>query len=263
MATIATADSTTERRPTTGRGPGSAVTPLAPRSDVVRVFAADPDLLAGLDAATAEMLRRRVVAPRLWVEPGEWQPPSPPRESLGLLVVDGLLIRTVELQGRRCPELVGAGDLLRPWDDIDASLAHVTSWTALERASVAVLDMRFCAVVGRWPTVTAQLVKRGIERSRALSVHLAIVHVRHADLRLHMLLWHLADRWGRVTPDGVHLPVRLTHEMLAELVCMRRPTASSALNELARRGDIARREDGTWLLTGRPPCDGEDVGDRA
>ena len=258
MATIATADSTTEGHATSSRRPAGTVAPLGPRADVVRVFDADPDLLAGVDATTAELLRRRVVTPKLWVAPGEWQPPAPLRESLGLLVIDGLITRTVELHGRRCPELVGAGDLLRPWDDVDASLAHVTSWTALERASVAVLDARFCAVVSRWPAITAQLLRRSIERSRVLAVQLAIVHVRHADLRLHMLLWHLADRWGRVTRDGVHLPVRLTHEMLAELACMRRPTASSALNELARRGVIARRDDGTWLLMGPPPSDGGD-----
>jgi len=35
------------------------------RPDVVRVFEHDPDLLAGLDAATAEKLRRRAVARRL------------------------------------------------------------------------------------------------------------------------------------------------------------------------------------------------------
>ena len=30
-----------------------------------------------------------------------------------------------------------------------------------------------------------------------------------------MLLWYLAERWGRVTPDGVIVPLRLTHETLA------------------------------------------------
>lgn len=256
MATIATANSSGERPATTARPPDPAVAALDPRPDMVRVFGAEPGLLADLDGRTGEFLRQRVVVPKLWVEPGAWEPPAREaqmRGSLGLLVIDGLLVRTVELHGRRCPELVGAGDLLRPWDDIDASLGSVTSWTALDRASVAVLDDRFSAVAARWPSITAQLLTRSIRRSRSLAVNLAIVHVRHAYLRLHMLLWHLADRWGRVTPDGVHLPVRLTHEMLAELACMRRPTASSALNALARRGEIARRDDGTWLLTGSPP----------
>ncbi|MBW3653606.1 MAG: hypothetical protein KY433_08440, partial [Actinobacteria bacterium] len=110
MATIAIPDSRPEGHPTTSCGPAGTVAPTGPRADVVRVFGADPDLLAGLDATTAELLRRRVVAPKLWLAPGEWQPPSPARDSLGLLVIDGLITRTVELHGRRCPELVGAGD---------------------------------------------------------------------------------------------------------------------------------------------------------
>ena len=256
MATIATANRTRER--IAGGAPcgDPRVASLSASPDLVRVFSLEPDLLEGLDATAAEFLTQRTVVTKLWVEPGRWDPP--PRQgrhgdALGLLVLDGLLMRNVELHGRCCPELVGAGDLLRPWDDLDATLVHDVSWTALTRASLALLDERFLAIVGRWPSIMDALLKRSIHRSRSLAINLAIVHVRHAELRLHMLFWHLADRWGRVTPDGVHLPLRLTHEMLAELACMRRPTASSALNTLARRGELTRRDDGTWLLVGSPP----------
>jgi hypothetical protein len=37
------------------------------------------------------------------------------------------------------------------------------------------------------------------------------------------------DRWGRVTPEGVRIPLRLRHHMLAELVAVRRPSATAAL----------------------------------
>jgi hypothetical protein len=67
-------------------------------------------------------------------------------------------------------------------------------------------------------------------------VTLAIVHQARVDVRLHMLFWHLAARWGRVRADGVALPLRLTHSVLAELVAARRPTVTSALTDLARRG---------------------------
>lgn len=231
------------------------------RSDLVRVLDEDPDLLGGLDPRATDLLRRRVTVPKLWLEPGPWKPPTDQDDLdgwFGLLVLDGLMIRSLHLDGRECPELVGPGDLLRPWDGNgeDGSIQTQVRWTTLDRTTVAVLDERFAAAVCRYPTIMSELLARSIQRSRALAFHLAIVHIRHAETRLHMLLWHLADRWGRVTPDGVHVPLALTHERLAHLVCMRRPTASTALQRLVRAGEVKRRPDGTWLLTGSPPTAG-------
>jgi hypothetical protein len=245
-------------RPRPGQGEPGRLFALA-RRDVVRVFERDPDLLAGLDGAAADRLRHRAVAPRLRLDPGPW---TPPRDTgrldghLGLLVCDGLLTRTVHLDGRTCPELIGAGDLLRPWDGEDGAelMALPTTWRVLRPTTLAVLDAEFAEVACRFPSVVAALLARAVQRSRALALHLAVAHVRQAEPRLLVLLWHLADRWGRVTPEGVHLPVRLTHELLAQLVCIRRPTASAALQRLVRAGELARRPDGTWLLTGAPPA---------
>jgi CRP/FNR family cyclic AMP-dependent transcriptional regulator len=63
-----------------------------------------------------------------------------------------------------------------------------------------------------------------------------------------LLFWHIAERWGRVNTDGVHIPMRLTHSVLAELVCLRRPTVSMALGELQAGGRVVRSEDGSWTL---------------
>jgi CRP-like cAMP-binding protein len=46
--------------------------------------------------------------------------------------------------------------------------------------------------------------------------------------------------------------VRLTHTVLADLVAARRPTVTSALGELTRRG-LVRSVDEGWLLSGEPP----------
>ena len=51
------------------------------------------------------------------------------------------------------------------------------------------------------------------------------------------------DRWGRVTTEGIPLPLKLTHGFLASLVCMRRPSVSAALVALARDGALRRNAD--------------------
>ena len=81
---------------------------------------------------------------------------------------------------------------------------------------------------------------------------MAIVQQPRIDLRLHMLFWELADRWGTVRQDGVHVPLYLTHSMLADLVAARRPTVTKALGELAERSAVIWTGD-DWLLMGDPP----------
>ena len=83
---------------------------------------------------------------------------------------------------------------------------------------------------------------------------MAIAHHARVDKRLELLLWHLADRWGRVTPNGVALPLRLTHELLADLVAAQRPSVTLSLQHLERDGRLARR-DGVMYLLGDPPGD--------
>lgn len=225
--------------------------------DAVRVFEHEPDLVAGLDDQTAEVLRHRAVAPSVVLRPGPWEPDDLPLGdgTLGLLVLEGTLTRTVTIGDHSFPELVGPGDLLRPWDQpgTDHLVEHTSSWNVVQPTRLAVLDQRFAASACRFPTVMSALLERCTARMRTLAIHLAIAQVRHADTRLALLLWQLADRWGRVTPDGVHVPIPLTHEVLAHLTCMRRPTASSALTRLRRLGELERFPDGTWLLLGDGP----------
>jgi CRP/FNR family cyclic AMP-dependent transcriptional regulator len=75
------------------------------------------------------------------------------------------------------------------------------------------------------------------------------------ELRLYVLFWHLADRFGHVAAEGVVVPLRLTHETLGRLVAARRPSVTTALKKLAEQGLVGAREDGTWLVGGDPPAE--------
>ena len=86
-----------------------------------------------------------------------------------------------------------------------------------------------------------------------------IAHVRNADARVLLVLWHLADRWGRVTPNGILVPLPLTHQLLAQLTCLQRPTVSSAVGQLSQQGQLTRLSERGWLLHGEPPANGAAV----
>ena len=49
---------------------------------------------------------------------------------------------------------------------------------------------------GRWPDLVAALFARAIARSRSLLLNLAIGQLVGVDIRLLVLLWHIAERWG-------------------------------------------------------------------
>jgi CRP-like cAMP-binding protein len=188
---------------------------------------------------------------------GPWQEPEWPSEiqrGPGLLVLEGLLLRHVDLQGRVAAELLGAGDVLRPWqrEDAVASMARRSGWRVLAQCRIATLDIGFAARTAAYPEIHAEIVARALRRSRQLAITMAIVHQPKVQLRMHMLLWHLADRFGRVRPGGAALELPLTHAQLAELIAARRPTVSAALTALEREG-VLGREGETWILTGPPP----------
>lgn len=219
---------------------------------LVPVLSHLPECLEGLAPGAAGVAARRCVAPSVVLAPGGWEPPADQRCArwLGLLVLDGVLTRSVDVDGLRAQELLGPGDLLRPWDDEGPTqtIPATASWRVLERASVALLDERFAAAAAPWPSIGACLLRAAVQRSHAKSLLLAVARARRAEQRVVLLLWHLADRWGRMTAAGVHIPMRLTHAVLAELVCLRRPTVSMALGELQASGRVARRDDGSWML---------------
>jgi CRP-like cAMP-binding protein len=119
---------------------------------------------------------------------------------------------------------------------------------------MAVLDYEFLLRLARFPELFPCLLNRAVRRSRYMAANIAILHQPRVDIRLHMLLWELAVRWGYVSREGVRLPVRLTHATLAELVAARRPTVTKALGELGERSLVSWNGD-HWLLRGRPPSE--------
>jgi CRP-like cAMP-binding protein len=228
-------------------------------SRVVAVLDHEPELAGLLEPERLAVAGEVAWAQTLELPPGAWSEqawPAGVRCGLGLLVLEGLLLRHVSIAGRSSVELLGAGDLLRPWeydDDTGSSLPRQSHWRVLRRAEIAVLDIDFARRISPYPELLGALVARAISHTRALAVNIAILRQPRVDVRLEMLLWHLADRWGTVRSDGVLLPVKLTHRVLAELLAASRPTVSAAVASLQRTGTIVAHERG-WLLTGSPPA---------
>jgi CRP-like cAMP-binding protein len=168
----------------------------------------------------------------------------------GVLVLDGVVSINVRVGDRIAAELVGAGDLIQPWSGEDEELlACDTDWRALVPTRFAVLDAGFADRVAPWPQITRALLARAGRRTRRVNLQRAITAQPRLEVRLALLLWHLASRWGKVEPGGIRLPIPLTHQLLGRLVGAERPSVSHALGRLSNAELVTGHGD-EWHLHG-------------
>ena len=221
---------------------------------VVRVLEVDPDLAQAIPKAEAAGARERSIALALRLTEGAWA--TPLDADVRCLRFEGLLVRRMAVARRETVELLGPGDVLAASEGEQdfRTVQTLTDWFVAEPATLAVLDGRWGERMAPWPGVQAALICRALERPASLMLRLSLAEIRNLATRLHLLLWHLADRWGRVYPDRVELPLRmLTHEILADLLCARRESVSRALGTLRSYDLVGSRPGGGWILRGPSP----------
>jgi hypothetical protein len=208
-----------------------------------------------VEPAVLPQLRRFFARSTVAIETGAWDEQLVERfqGAFGLVVLDGVLVRECTIDGRHCTELLVAGDVAAPWVAPATALPVEVSWRVAQTVRVAVLDRTFLAATTRWPGLTACLSARYAETCARLAMHKSICQLPRVEDRVTLLLWHLSERIGRVSPGAMVVPLALTHAELGHLVGSQRSTVTLALAELARRGVVDRRGDGVFLLRGDPP----------
>lgn len=227
-----------------------------------------PELGLGVPEGERALAERTVLVPQVDVSPGAVNLADHVVEpALGVIVVDGFLSAVTELGGQLTEQILGPGDIVqtvRP--DAFATLPVTRRHRALTEARLAVMDRRFIAAVRRWPGLLLGLHDQLRVQQRELSLQVSIGHLRRGEDRLLAILWQLAERWGRVSMDGVVVPLRLRHNELGRMAGASRPTTSLAMAALEERGSIRRGDDGRLVLEPEswqqlagaghaPPCD--------
>lgn len=226
-------------------------------SNAASLLDLDPDLAGDLSGDRLELARRHLRVRVERVGKGEWRPEANAfgaQGGIGLLLTEGLLLRRVQLSHRAAAELLGPGDVLRPWQDDGefAQFPFAVTFRSATAVCIGVLDRAFVARAAHFPEVIGGLVGRVMDRSRFLAATLAVAQLPSVEDRLLVELWQLAGRYGRVRRDGVVLDQRITHEMLGMMVGARRPSVTTALGRLRDRGLVVPQRVG-WILTGAPP----------
>lgn len=227
------------------------------RPEALYLFDADPDLARDIPAGEYEEARRRAVARIVEIDGPRWDPAALAAQVApgwrGLYLADGLLVRRVAVAQRVSCELLGPGDIFRPWDEDGdhEPLAVTVDWLVLRPTRVGVLDAPFALRVARWPSINAAMMARVAARARHLAIAAAVTHLPRTYARILLMFSLLAERWGTVTLDGIVIRLPLTHEVLGMVVGSHRPTVTIALQRLGREGLIIRQASDRWLLTGK------------
>jgi CRP/FNR family cyclic AMP-dependent transcriptional regulator len=228
---------------------------MATEPAYVRLLDIEPELASRLRDDDRAEARERLTALVIAIPKGDRSlPPEQARtRPVGLVVVDGLLLQEVRLAGRRSLQLLGRGDVVLPGGASGETLEVELGWVAAVDTRVALLDDHLQGPLALWPGLALGLLDRVAHQLARAATQAAIAQLPRVEDRLEATFWDLAGRWGRVTPSGVHVPLQLTHETLAQLVGGRRPTISLALSALAERGLVMRRPDGSWLVIADRP----------
>jgi CRP/FNR family transcriptional regulator, cyclic AMP receptor protein len=223
----------------------------APATRWERLLDLDGDLAEALGEDVAARARDRIGVATVQLQPGSWRPQSiepAVRDAFALLVCDGLIVRELELAGTVTADLMGPGDIVAFGSVGEPLLSTRKGWHVSGEATVAILDHRVLPALHAWPALSSRLIERAARQAARAAEQRAISQLPRVELRIRALLWHLAERWGRVAASGVVVPLELTHTAVGHLVGARRSTVTLALGELSREGSVIRRADGAWVL---------------
>src|SRR3954465_3130342 len=128
-----------------------------PVPGTVPVLRADPDLAPAIPRAHRLGAERRSVARVLFTSGPELErePTLPGEEGYGLLVLSGALCRRIAHDGLTGADLVGPGDLIRPWEGFGSwsSLSLGSRWTVVMPSRLAILDRAFAERVAPFPEI--------------------------------------------------------------------------------------------------------------
>src|SRR3954449_7983918 len=135
----------------------------------IHLLDADPDLAEGLEGEREALARRHLVVAVERVEAGQWAPRHNEFRAvggIGLLILDGLALRQLSLGHRSAAELLGPGEVLRPWEDDGEHAAYPfsASFRVLSPLTLGILDEDFTRRLMSFPEVVSRLMGRVMAR---------------------------------------------------------------------------------------------------
>lgn len=212
------------------------------RSDLLTL-----EILGGLTPATVKLMLGGLPAVRLG--PGD-QFDLSDRDVACCLVRSGRLALDFDAQHddhHRTVTLVEEGDVLVPPTDGWAASGPRLICRALQESIVILVDAERFEQWLAEPRFAANLVRVLAAQVADRELAVAIALEPRVERRLLLKLRQLAERFGRMTPQGMRLDLRLTHQQLADMVGAVRESVTIALGKLAQAKVLTIENRTIWI----------------
>lgn len=162
----------------------------------------------------------------------------------GRLALD---IDTVAESPRRIVTLVEEGDVLIPPTHGWASVGPRLRCRALDPSDILMVDSERFELWLAEPRLASNLVRILAAQVADRELAIAIALEPRVEQRLFLKLQQLGGRFGRVTPEGIRLDLRLTHQQLADMVGAVRESITIALGKLQQSGALTVENRTIWI----------------
>lgn len=165
--------------------------------------------------------------------------PGDSRDEVFVLMEGYALLSKLNEDGQRVVlRILRSGDV---WGDQEVlqNVSRETEVVALDSVLVGVLkrtDFRRCLL--RYPQLAANMAKSMAASLQEMEFRVTDFVFNDVRGRLAHLLVHLAGTMGHPENKGIRLPVKLTHEILANLIGTARETVSLLMRQFVRGGLI-------------------------
>ncbi|MBI6546072.1 MAG: Crp/Fnr family transcriptional regulator [Cyanobacteria bacterium NC_groundwater_1444_Ag_S-0.65um_54_12] len=133
---------------------------------------------------------------------------------------------------------------------------HETMAEAIEPSMICTMERReFEDFLASRPGLSLKIAKFMGFRLRRIEARIQDLLFLDVKSRIRKVLRDLADEQGVMTPKGLRLNFKLTHEDIANLVGTTRATATTLLGELRNAGELSL--DGKFIVFPRSPANSQ------
>ena len=112
--------------------------------------------------------------------------------------------------------------------------------TAMTVTAIAFVGRKeFTTVLLQHPKINSALLNMLCSRCRDAWTQIEVLTFNNADARIRTALFHLCQKKGERTQEGVRINLHLTHKEIADMTGISRETATRVLNNLHHQGVLS------------------------